>query len=149
MINAITTKQSLYMAGTFGFKEHCDLFLYLLDKLDSYWKRLYYSTMTIVGALLGGNYLKVDSWLVITILTIMFLAFSVSNLFDHLRVYKFLLIVLKKLDKDKDKIDNEELVMSVRKLPYSKEVILCKISYLSVMTSIIVMVLVLKGIITW
>lgn len=137
------------MVQKFGFKEHCDLTLYLLDKLDDYWKRLYYSTMTIVGAILGGNYLKVDSWLVITILTVMFLAFSISNLFDHLRVYKFLLIVLRKLGKDKNKIENQELVKAVKKLPYSTEVVLCKISYFSVMGAIIVMVLVLKGVIIW
>lgn len=137
------------MGEKFGFKEHCNLTLYLLDKLDDYWKRLYYSTMTIVGAILGGNYLKVDSWIIIVILTIMFISFSISNLFDHLRVYKFLLIVLRKLGRDKNKIENQELIKAVKKLPYSTEVTLCKISYCSVMAAIIVMVLALKGVITW
>lgn len=64
------------MNDSYSFKDKCDLALYLIDKVEYYWKRLYLSTMTIVAALLGGAYTNLDSWIIIGVLGIMFFAFT-------------------------------------------------------------------------
>lgn len=81
------------------FKDKCDLSLYLIDKLEEYWKRLFYSTMTIIGALLGGAYTKLLHLPIVAVIGFMFIAFTISNLIDHLRVYKFLQILIESVKK--------------------------------------------------
>lgn len=135
------------MNDIYSFKDKCDLALYLIDKVEYYWKRLYLSTMTIVAALLGGAYTNLDSWIIIGVLGVMFFAFTISNLIDHLRVYDYLLLILKDIDKQNYKLKSPTLVDKIKKLPYRNEVILCKISYMAVLIGIVLMTLSLKGII--
>lgn len=132
------------MSDSLTFKYKCDLVLYLLDKLDDYWKRLYYSTMTIIGAILGGMYLKLNTIPIVIILGIMYLAFTISNLIDHLRVYKFLIILIKDIGRYPQKIDNDELVRAIRKLPYKFEISCCIVSYVSVVICISVLIVLLR-----
>lgn len=110
------------------FKDKCDLSLYLIDKLEEYWKRLFYSTMTIIGALLGGAYTKLLHLPIVAVIGFMFIAFTISNLIDHLRVYKFLQILIESVKK-KYKLNIPELSKQLDKLPYHKEVYLCIGSY--------------------
>lgn len=126
------------------FKDKCHLALYFIDKLEGYWKRLFYSTMTIIGALLGGAYTKLFYWPIIIIIGIMFIAFTLSNLSDHIRVYKFLMIVLDDIKSEKHKIRSMPLEEALMKLPYKIEIFLCKISYVSVSIGIILIALFLK-----
>lgn len=135
------------MNDIYSFKDKCDLALYLIDKVEYYWKRLYLSTMTIVAALLGGAYTNLDSWIIIGVLGVMFFSFTISNLIDHLRVYDYLLLILKDIDKQNYKLKSPTLVDKIKKLPYRNEVILCKISYMAVLIGIVLMTLSLKGII--
>ena len=135
------------MNDVYTFKDKCDLVLYLIDKAEYYWKRLYFSTMTIVAALLGGAYTNLDSWIIISVLGIMFGAFTMSNLFDHLRVYEYLLLTLKDVDKQNYKLNSPQLVAKIKNLPFRKEIILCKISYTGVLIGIVLIVLSLKGVI--
>ena len=108
---------------------------------------MYLSTMTIVAALLGGAYTNLDSWIIIGVLGVMFFSFTISNLIDHLRVYDYLLLILKDIDKQNYKLKSPTLVDKIKKLPYRNEVILCKISYMAVLIGIVLMTLSLKGII--
>lgn len=135
------------MNDIYSFKDKCDLALYLIDKVEYYWKRLYLSTMTIVAALLGGAYTNLDSWIIIGVLGVMFFSFTILNLIDHLRVYDYLLLILKDIDKQNYKLKSPTLVDKIKKLPYRNEVILCKISYMAVLIGIVLMTLSLKGII--
>lgn len=130
-----------------SFKDKCDVALYLIDKVEYYWKRLYFSTMTIVGALLAGAYTELDSWILLSVLGIMYFAFTISNLCDHLRVYNYLLLILKDIDKQNYKLKSSILAAKIKKLPYKTEIVLCKLSYIGVLVGMILIILSLKDII--
>lgn len=132
------------MNDSFTFKDKCQLVLYLIDKADDYWKRLFYSTITIIVALLGDAYTKINSWFVASLLGIMFITYTISNLVDHKRVYSFLNLAIEEIKKNGDKLHSAKLLKEISEAPYKRERTMCTISYIGVIVFVIAICIALK-----
>lgn len=132
------------MNDSFTFKDKCQLVLYLIDKVEEYWKRLFYSTITIIVALLGDAYTKINSWIVASILGLMFVTYTLSNLVDHRRVYNFLILSIEEIKKNGDKLHSAKLLKKISDAPYKKELTMCNISYIGVIICVIAICVALK-----
>lgn len=132
------------MSDSFSFKDKCQLVLYLIDKIEDYWKRLFYSTITIVLALLGDVYTKVNSWFVASILGVMFITYTVSNLIDHRRVYEFLILSIEEVKMEGSKLNSVKLLKKISETPYKKELVMCYVSYIGVIVCVIALCIILK-----
>jgi len=115
-----------------SFKDKCKFLLYLNDKLDNYWSRLYYSTITIVVAILGSAYVNMVYIPVFVAVSIMFLIYSISCLYDHIFTYHIFDRVRKELDKDCKYYNSRNLTLLVRSIPIKGEIFLCYFSYIGV-----------------
>lgn len=115
-----------------SFKDKCKFLLYLNDKLDYYWSRLYYSTITIVAAVLGSAYVNMVYVPVFIVVSIMFLIYSISCLYDHIFTYRIFDCMRKELDKTCKYYNSRNLTLLVRSIPVKGEIVLCYCSYIGV-----------------
>lgn len=132
------------MNDNFSFKDKCQLVLYLIDKIEDYWKRLFYSTMTIIGALFGGAYTKLNSLIIVSVIGVMFIFYTISNMLDHLRVYDFLILTIDEIKKDGEKLQSVKLLKRLSDTPYKNERLMCYVSYIGVMICVVVICILLK-----
>ena len=131
-----------------SFKDKCKFLLYLNDKLDYYWSRLFYSTITIVAAILGSAYVNMVHVPVFVAVSIMFLIYTSSSLYDHVFTYRLFDIIRKELDENWHDFNSRNLVLLVRSLPVKGEIILCYCSYIGVaivVISLMIYVTFIKG----
>lgn len=116
------------------YKDKCQLVLYLIDKVDYYWKFFYISTATVLGCIICKN-LLVDTLFTKLLLEFIYVIFLSGNLFDHLRAYRFLRKLLKEIQEiqdDQKEFDNNEIFQSIAQLPYKYEYYSCIFAYVFV-----------------
>lgn len=114
-----------------NYKDKCDLILYMINKVDTFWNRLYVSTAVIIGFLINGNLLKTS---IITDLLLLggYFIFLAGNLLDHMRAYRYLVGLIKEIQKDGDELNND-IMYQLKKLPYKYELYTCVIAYVLVL----------------
>lgn len=123
---------SMDIDNKLSFKDKCKFLLYLNDKLDYYWSRLYYSTITIVAAILGSAYVNMVYIPVFIVVSIMFLIYSISCLYDHIFTYRIFDRMRNELDKTCKDYNSRYLTLLVRSIPVKGEIFLCYCSYIGV-----------------
>lgn len=112
-----------------SYKDKCDLVLYMIDKVDVFWNRLYVSTAVIIGFLIGGNLIKTNIALNILLLSGYFI-FLISNLIDHIRAYRYLIDLIKEIQTETDVFKYDGITRHLIKLPYKYEIYTCIAAYL-------------------
>lgn len=114
------------------YSEKCNLVLYMIDKVDYFWNRLYVSTSVAIGFVLGHEILKLNK-ITIVLLLLIYLIYLIGNLLDHLRAYNFLILLLKEIkDSPMEFIDNSVMI-KLAKLPYKLERFSCIGAYVLVL----------------
>ena len=63
------------------YNEKCQLVLYMIDKVDYFWNRLYVSTSVAIGFVLGHEILDLHL-ITIVLLLLIYLIYLIGNLLD-------------------------------------------------------------------
>lgn len=111
------------------YGEKCQLTLYMIDKVDYYWNRLYVSTSVVVGFVLGNEIFKLHPMIPFLLLFI-YLVYLGGNLSDHLRAYKFLILLLKEIKDSPEEFKDNTVMTKLSKLSYKIETYTCIGAYL-------------------
>lgn len=112
------------------YKDKCNLMLYMINKVDFFWNRLYVSTAVVIAFVLNSN--LVNTQITIDILLLIgYVIFLLSNLFDHIRSYRYLIDLAKEIQLDNSgEFSNEWISKHLNRLPYKYEQYTCIMAYI-------------------
>ncbi len=115
-----------------NYSDKCQLVLYMINKVDYFWNRLYVSTSVVIGFILGHELLKLNPCIVI-LLFMIYVIYLGGNLWDHSRAYRFLILLLDEIKNSPDEFKGDVIMTEISKLPYKKEKYTCIAAYIAVL----------------
>ena len=112
------------------FKEHSDLVISLVNKVDNFWNIFFLTNLGIISWFFSKEKSLPISYTIIA--SIAYFFYLIINCSAHIRGYRFLNLALKelKLNLSSYDIKSEELINNLSQLNYGNRTIIVAISYL-------------------
>ena len=120
-----------------SFNEKCQYLFYLIDKIDTFWNRLYVSVASVIVAIVGKELLNLNLYVSLLLIAV-FVVYWIGNLCDHIGACRILPVFLQEIMIDIQKLDDKSLSSNgrksllkyLKKLPYKSELYRCIIAYI-------------------